>query len=204
MHPGKIRFACRHRACIAFKTVIVLVVVVPKRAANIDGIVADGKLKSAADGNALWQINGEGEAVGGSVIGVEHVAGHKVVKRNPIVGRVTDGHLLAEAQVRHTNDARYGPVMIANKASAKITNKFSHTAFNTRQQKINFMSCVICIFVINVILNQGFKKLFSFSKKPNPEGFIAFYWAYMSFWFFKSAFTAHIADASIYHCVIWL
>jgi len=63
VHPSKVRFTCWHRTCITFKTVIVPIVVVPKCAANIDGIVADGKFKSAANGNALWQINGEREAI---------------------------------------------------------------------------------------------------------------------------------------------
>jgi len=64
VHPCKVRLAGRHRASVAFKAVIVAVVVVPERAADVDGIVTHGKLQSAANGDALRQTEGKREPIG--------------------------------------------------------------------------------------------------------------------------------------------
>ena len=121
MHPGKIRLTRWHGASVAFEGVIVVVIVVPERAAEVDGIVTDDKFQSAADRDAFRQINGKREPVGRTVVGVEHVAGGEVVERDPVVGGVTDRHLFAVAQVGHANDARHRPVLFTDKASAAAT-----------------------------------------------------------------------------------
>ena len=121
MHPGKVWLTSWHRTSVAFKTVVVLVIIVPKRAANIDSVVADGKLKAAADGDAFRQINRERETVRWAVVRVEDVAGHEVVKCYPVVGCVTNCYLLAVTQIGHTNDARYGTVLFTNDAPTKDT-----------------------------------------------------------------------------------
>jgi len=121
MHPRKVRLTSWHRPGIALEVVIVLVVVVPERAADIDGIVADGKRKSAADSDAFWQIERKREPICRAIVRVEDVAGGEVIKGDPVVGCVADGYLLAVAQVGDADEARHGAVLIADAASAKIT-----------------------------------------------------------------------------------
>jgi len=119
MHPGKVWLTRWHRTSVAFKTVIVSIIIVPKRAANVDGIVADGKLQSTANGDALRQIESKRESVRSAVSWVQDVTGYKVVEYDPLVGCVTNGHLFAVTQVGNTNDARHCAVLFTNKASVK-------------------------------------------------------------------------------------
>ena len=109
-HPGiRVGYCAR----VALDQVVPPVIVIPE---GLAGYVADAELEATSGGEVVWQADGEGEAVGRAIIGVLHVAGGDVVEREPVVGRVANGHLLVEVDVGHAHRARDGQVMVIDDA----------------------------------------------------------------------------------------